>query len=371
MGIESKIQVKTGTQKYPIFIGTDLLRKTGMVLREEGLTGKALIVTNPKLSGLYLKPLVSSLEQAGFSHQVVIIPDGEEYKSLAQIERVYDTAASFRLERSSLLIALGGGVIGDLTGFAASTYLRGVKFIQIPTTLLAQVDSSVGGKVAVNHWEGKNLIGAFHQPTAVITDLKVLDTLEGREFKSGLAEIIKAGLIGDPALFRYLLTQSEEIKKRSTNALLEIIRKACLFKAQVVEEDEFEKGRRVILNYGHTIGHALEVETSYGVYRHGEAVAIGMAGAALIGELTGLSQPGVWEQTIEILTLYGLPVELPEISAEMLLERMNLDKKVKNQKIRWIITPELGEVVIKDNLPSNIIIEALCRMGAIRGGLGE
>ncbi len=370
MGMEAKIQVKAGTHKYPIFLGTDLLRNTGKILRKEGLTGKALVVTNPKLSGLYLKNIISSLEQAGFSHQVVIIPDGEEYKSLAQIERVYDAAASFRLERSSLLVALGGGVIGDLTGFAASTYLRGVKFIQIPTTLLAQVDSSVGGKVGVNHREGKNLIGAFYQPTVVITDLKVLDTLEEREFKSGLAEIIKAGLIGDPALLRYLLAQNGEIKKHSTNALLEIIRKACLFKAQVVEEDEFEKGRRAILNYGHTIGHALEVETGYGVYRHGEAIAIGMAGAALIGDLTGLSQPGVWEQTMEILKIYSLPVELPEISAEMLLERMNLDKKVKNQRIRWVITPELGEAVIKDNLPPNIIIEALCRMGAIRGGLG-
>lgn len=371
MGIETKFQVKARAKEYPIFLGTDLLRKTGMILRKEGLTGKALVVTNSKLSGLYLKPLVGSLEQAGFSHQVVIIPDGEEYKSLAQVEKVYDAAAAFRLERSSLLIALGGGVIGDLTGFAASTYLRGVKFIQIPTTLLAQVDSSVGGKVGVNHREGKNLIGAFYQPAIVITDLKVLDTLEGREFKSGLAEIIKAGLIGDPDLFRYLLTQSEKVKKRSTSALLEIIRKACLFKAQVVEEDEFELGRRAILNYGHTIGHALEVETGYGVYRHGEAVAIGMAGAALIGELVGISRPGVWEQTMELLKLYGLPVEIPGIPAERLFGRMALDKKVKKGEIRWVLTPKLGEAVIKDKLPPEIILEALCRMGAIGGGLSS
>ena len=368
MGVERRLRVKAGLQEYPIFLGTDLLNKTGEILKKEGLVEKVLVVTNPRVSELYLDSLLKGLEQEGFSQQVVVIPDGEKYKRLDQVEKVYDTAVSFRLERSSVMVALGGGVIGDLTGLAAATYLRGVKFVQIPTTLLAQVDSSIGGKVAVNHRAGKNLIGAFYQPSVVITDLKVLNTLEEREFKTGLAEIIKAGLIGDQALYEYLLTQSAAVKGRSTEALLEIIEKSCLFKAQVVEEDVFEKGRRAILNYGHTIGHALEAETNYTLYRHGEAVAIGMVGAVLISQELRLCQPKVREQTLALLELYDLPQKLPGISVEKIIARMALDKKVKNGKLRLILTTGIGEAVLKDDLQLEMIARILCQMGASRGG---
>ena len=367
MGIERELRVKAGTQEYPIFLGTDLLVKSGKLLQAEGLKEKVLVVTNPTVAGLYLDLLLQGLQREGFKPQVVMIPDGEEYKQLAQLEQVYDAAVAARLERDSTIMALGGGVIGDLAGLAAATYLRGVQFVQVPTTLLSQVDSSIGGKVAVNHREGKNLIGAFYQPRVVISDLNVLSTLDEREFKSGLAEIIKAGLIGDPVLYDLLLTEKAAIKARAADALLSVIELACRFKARVVEADLFEHGGRAVLNYGHTIGHALEAETAYSDYRHGEAVAIGMRGAAFLSEELGLCPPEISRKTTELLQIYNLPQNLPEIPAARLLARMEMDKKIKEGKLRFVLTKGIGEAVLKDDLQPELLTKVLWRLGAGRG----
>lgn len=367
MGVERELRVKAGAQEYPLYLGTDLLVQSGKLLKAEGLKGKVLVVTNPKVGGLYLDLLTKGLEREGFTSQVVMIPDGEEFKCLAQLERVYDAAAASRLERDSVVVALGGGVIGDLAGLGAATYLRGVQLVQVPTTLLAQVDSSIGGKVAVNHREGKNLIGAFYQPRVVISDLNVLPTLEEREYKSGLGEIIKAGLIGDSALYRFLLEENAAVKARSVDALLRIIESACRFKARVVEDDLFELGARAILNYGHTIGHALEAETAYSHYRHGEAVAVGMGGAALLSKELGLCSPEVCGRTNELLQIYNLPQTLPEIPAERILARMEMDKKIKDGKLRLVLTKGIGEAVIKDDLRPELITRVLSQLGARKG----
>jgi len=367
MGIERELRVKAGAEEYPIFLGTGLLAGSGRLLRAAGLKEKVLVVTNPKVGGLYLEPLLKGLEQEAFRPQVVMIPDGEEYKQFAQLERVYDAAVEARLERDSAIIALGGGVIGDLAGLAAATYLRGVQFVQVPTTLLAQVDSSIGGKVAVNHREGKNLIGAFYQPRVVISDLNVLSTLDEREYKSGLAEIIKAGLIGDPELYHLLVAESDAVKARAAGVLLWIIELALRFKARVVEADLFEHGLREILNYGHTIGHALEAETNYSAYRHGEAVAIGMRGAALLSEELGLCPPEVSRKTTELLAIYNLPHSLPAIPAGRLLARMKMDKKIKGGKLRFVLTKGIGEAILKADLQPELLTKVLWQLGAGKG----
>lgn len=362
-----RLHVDLGARSYEILIGPGLLEKSGEILRQRGIAGKALVVTNPTVGRLYLEVVAESLREAGFTVRSLLIPDGEEYKALSQVERVYDEGVNFRLERGSLMVALGGGVIGDLTGFAAATFLRGVKFVQIPTTLLAQVDSSVGGKVAVNHRDGKNLIGAFYQPAVVIADLRTLETLDEREFKSGLAEIIKAGLIRDASLFTCLEERAGEIKARETPVLTDIIYRACQIKVEVVEADEFDAGVREILNYGHTIGHALEAETGYTQYRHGEAVAVGMLGAAVVGEMAGYVAPGVKERIAALLQDYGLPLEIPGIPAERLLNRMSMDKKVRQERIRFILPAEIGKVIVVDDLPREMILRALRRLGASGG----
>ena len=361
-----RMEITADAEAYPLYLGSGLLAQAGAILREEGLAGKVLVVTNPTVGALYLAVVVKGLEEAGFAVQTVTIPDGEAYKRLDQLTKVYDAAAVGCLERDSVVLALGGGVIGDLAGFAAATYLRGVRLVQVPTSLLAQVDSSIGGKVAVNHREGKNLIGSFYQPSVVLSDLEVLGTLNEREFKTGLAEIIKAGLIGDCDLDAFLRTHSTVVRERQPEALLEIIARACAFKAQVVTEDVRERGRRAILNYGHTIGHALEAETGYAVYRHGEAVAIGMAAAAAISVEMGLAAPDLNQATIEILQLYDLPTTIEEgISAEQLVARMAWDKKVKDGHPRLVLSPKIGDVVVKDDVPTEVILPVLRRMGAV------
>lgn len=360
-----RIEIKAGAEAYPLYLGCGLLAQAGAILREEGLAGKVLVVTNPTVGALYLSVVVDGLEKAGFTVQTVTIPDGEAYKRLDQLTKVYDAAAAGCLERDSVVLALGGGVIGDLAGFAAATYLRGVKLVQVPTTLLAQVDSSIGGKVAVNHREGKNLIGSFYQPSVVLSDLEALSTLNGREYKTGLAEIIKAGLIGDQVLDGFLRQQSMAIRERQPEALLEIISRACAFKAMVVAEDVREQGRRAILNYGHTIGHALEAETGYTFYRHGEAVAIGMVAAAEISVALGLATPELNRATLELIELYDLPTTIPQIPVEKLMARMAWDKKVKNGHLRLVLSPGIGQVLVEEDVPPEVIRSVLQRMGAV------
>ena len=360
-----RMEIKAETDTYPLYLGSGLLARAGAILREVGLAGKVLVVTNPTVGALYLGVMVKALAAAGFDVQTVTIPDGEVYKCLDQLTRVYDAAAAGCLERDSMILALGGGVIGDLAGFAAATYLRGVRLVQVPTSLLAQVDSSIGGKVAVNHREGKNLVGSFYQPSVVLSDLDALTTLNEREFKTGLAEIIKVGLIGDSTLDAFLREHSAAVRRRAPEALMEIIARACAFKAQVVTEDVRERGRRAILNYGHTIGHALEAVTGYTVYRHGEAVAIGMAAAAAISVAQGLATPELSRATLEVLALYDLPATIPGIPAEQLLARMAWDKKVKDGRPRLVLSPRIGEAVVKDDVPPEVILAVLRRMGAV------
>jgi len=360
-----RLTVELGDRSYDIIINPGVLSESGRLLREKGLEGKALVVTNPTVARFYLVPLMKSLTEAGFAATAVKVPDGEKYKTLTQVKRIYDRAADLRLERTSVMIALGGGVIGDLTGLAAATYLRGIRFVQAPTTLLAQVDSSVGGKVGVNHCEGKNLVGAFYQPAVVLSDPMTLKTLAEREIRSGLAEVIKAGLIRDATFVAYLSARAGEIKDRPLDILSEVIYRACTVKARVVEEDEKENALRAILNYGHTVGHALEAETGYRVFRHGEAVALGMVGATVVSELLGLCPPGVREKTVALLKKYNLPVATDKkYSAENLYRRMFLDKKVRREKIRFVLPREIGEVFVRQEIPRDIILQALRRLGA-------
>lgn len=367
--MEKRLRVELGKRSYDLLIGAGLLKRSGEILLKYGFSGKALVVTNPKVGGLYASDLIGALKKAGFETVLVTIPDGEEYKTLSQVERIYEAAAALKMERESLLIALGGGVIGDTAGFAAATYLRGVRFIQVPTTLLAQVDSSLGGKVAVNRPEGKNLVGSFYQPSLVLSDLLTLDTLEEREYRAGMAEALKAGLIGKTGLFRYLVDRAPEIKERRTASLAEVIYQACQIKLRVVEEDEFEGGLREILNYGHTIGHALEVETGYREYRHGEAVAVGIVGAAILSEKAGCATSQVREETIHLLRLYGLPEKIQSaLKGESLWSRMTLDKKVKEGRVRFVLPIEVGQVVVREDLPKELILETLHLLGADRGG---
>jgi 3-dehydroquinate synthase len=365
LAVEERLQIKAGSEEYPLIIGTGLLARTGKILKEVGLGGKILVVTNPTVAALYLAVVEKALQDAGFTVSTVLIPDGEAYKCQSELVRVYDAAVASRLERDSVVLALGGGVIGDLAGFAAATYLRGIRLVQVPTTLLAQVDSSIGGKVAVNHREGKNLIGAFYQPAVVISDLAVLATLDRREFKTGLAEIIKVGLIGDRELDHFLRRERAAVWRLQTTALVEIIRRACSFKARIVNADVREEGCRALLNYGHTIGHALEAETGYTMYRHGEAVAIGMVGAAALSVDLGLAHSDLYRATLELIQAYDLPTAIPGLSAAKLVARMALDKKVKNSEVRFILTPAVGEALIKEGIPPERIYPVLYRLGAV------
>lgn len=367
MNCLKSIRVDLGARSYEILIGPGLLSESGEILRSIGIRGKVLIVTNPKVGALYLSSLRDGLKAAGFEVESITIPDGETYKSLAQVERVYEAAVGMRLERSSTIVALGGGVIGDLAGFAAATYLRGVNFVQAPTTLLAQVDSSVGGKVAVNHRHGKNLIGAFYQPRVVITDLSTLHTLDERDYISGMAEIIKAGLIKDHRLCRLLAENDTAIRDQDLETLAEVIAAACSIKADVVEADEFEGGIREILNYGHTIGHALEAETGYEEYRHGEAVAIGMHGAACLGVLMGICPPELLETTVSLLEKYKLPTRISGLSKEKLIARMSWDKKVSGGALRFVLPVAVGRVKTVVAPPHDLLLKALALTGANGG----
>ncbi|MEK7773341.1 MAG: 3-dehydroquinate synthase, partial [Deltaproteobacteria bacterium] len=273
------IRVELGQRSYPIHIERGLLSSIGTRLNDLGFKGRAAVVTNPRVGGLYAKAVCGALEAAGVVPAVITVPDGEEYKTLKEASKVYDGLIERMMERSSPVIALGGGVIGDLAGFVAATYLRGVPFIQIPTTLLAQVDSSVGGKTAVNHPKGKNLIGAFYQPRAVFIDPDALKTLDAREMRAGLAEVIKYGVIWDEGFFSFLEKNAEKLLTPG-DELITAIEMSCRIKAEVVGLDETESGLRSILNFGHTFAHAIEALSGYGTFKHGEAVAIGMHMAA-------------------------------------------------------------------------------------------
>jgi 3-dehydroquinate synthase len=318
-----------------------------------------LVVTNPVINKLYGKTLSEGLQNAGLEMECVEIPEGETHKTLQDAQTVYDHLIQNQYDRNTLLVALGGGVIGDLTGFIAATFLRGVPYVQVPTTLLSQVDSSVGGKTAVNHPQGKNLIGAFYQPQLVAIDLDTLSSLPADEFRAGMAEIIKYGVIEDPKLFAFLEKNSEKILAQDTECLEQIIETSCAIKAKVVERDERESSYRMVLNFGHTIGHAVEALTDYSQFKHGEAIAIGMIYAAKLSCQLGQCPREVVQRIESLVKQYGLPSRLPEFSADEYIQTMYRDKKAHDRNIRFILVKDIGRVEIVDRVAEADIQKAL------------
>jgi 3-dehydroquinate synthase len=354
------LTVALGKRGYPIHIGRALLTGIGNLLPRTR-SGRAVVVTNPVVAAFHLDPLQKGLERAGMRHDVIVVPDGEAHKDWAALYEIHTRLLELKAERSTMLIALGGGVIGDLAGFAAATYQRGMPLVQIPTTLLAQVDSSVGGKTAVNHPLGKNMIGAFYQPSAVIIDSATLSTLPDREYTSGLAEVVKYGAIRSPGLFAWLESNVELLRGRDGAALTQAIHESCRIKAEIVAADEREMGERALLNFGHTFGHAIEVGTGYGTWLHGEAVAAGMV---LAGELsvrvTGM-RPTENERLRRLLSRFGLPVDPPALGCDRYLELMARDKKVEAGKLRLVLLEALGRATIHTDVPLTELRALLAR----------
>jgi len=330
------ISVNLGDRSYPIVIGRDLLDGNFDLSRYVS-SNDCLVVSNETVAPLYLERLRPNL--AGCDVNTICIPDGESYKTVATLQTILDELVSSGANRDTTLVALGGGVVGDIAGFAAACYMRGVGFLQVPTTLLAQVDSSVGGKTGVNHEKGKNLIGAFHQPDLVLIDTDTLQTLPPREFSAGLAEVIKHAAICDLEFFAWLESNMEELRNQNPEALAHAIQRCCAIKAQVVAEDERESGRRAILNFGHTFGHAIENSLGYGEWLHGEAVAAGMIMAA---KLSGIEDAAV-QRLSGLVAAAGLPTDPPSIKRERWLDTMGLDKKVQNRRLRFVLLGSLGE----------------------------
>jgi len=355
------VQVPLGKRSYSILIGQELLARVGPQCRGLGLGTRCAVISDSNVAPLHAKPVIRSLARAGFEPALVCVPSGERSKFLKVIERCCDQLAAHRLERQSFIVALGGGVVGDLAGFLAATYLRGLAWVQVPTTLLAQVDSSVGGKVGVNLKAGKNLVGAFHQPRLVLCDLDALDSVPKREFRAGLAEVIKYGIIYDAPLFRRLERDMAKLLAREPDALAPVVARCCEIKAEVVAQDETESGRRAILNFGHTIGHALEAISGYGKYLHGEAIAIGQVAAArLSATRQGLSESEV-ERIRRLFVAVGLPTRLRLTSAqrEKLVRAMQLDKKVSGGEIKFVLARRIGEVIWGQPVPTPLIERVL------------
>lgn len=332
-------------RSYDIVIENGVLDTAGSFIKELGFSGKCVVVTNPTVGALYYERLKKTLVSSGLEPLLIEVGDGEEFKTLNVAGEIFDSLISARVERSTPIIALGGGVVGDMAGFVAASYLRGVPYIQIPTTLLSQVDSSVGGKTAVNHPGGKNLIGAFYQPKIVIIDPLVLKTLDDRQFKSGLGEVIKYGIIYDKDFFDYLVSNSDDIYNFG-KSLIEVIKRSCLIKAEIVSLDERESGIRAILNLGHTFGHAIESLTDYKGVAHGEAVAIGMSLAADFAVHLKVASPDCAAAIKDGLSGLKLMTDPPEgLKISAMIEVMSVDKKVKDGNIYFILPNELGKVV--------------------------
>ena len=367
-----KIIVELGDRSYPIYAGNDLLGK-GNLLLENVSSKQIMIVSNTTVAPLYLETVMQALQGMALQGQAaegleinsVILPDGEQYKTLDAVNDIITALLDKRYGRNSCLVALGGGVIGDITGFAAACYQRGIDYIQIPTTVLAQVDSSVGGKTGVNHAAGKNMIGAFHQPRAVIADIGVLDTLNSREVSAGLAEVVKYGLIRDEKFFDWLEENIEQLLNREPEALAYIIEQSCKNKAAVVAEDERESGIRAILNLGHTFGHAIETGLGYGEWLHGEAIALGMLMAADLSHRLGWITEEVIERIKQMLVKLNLPVALPDdLDPGKMRELMSVDKKAKDGVLFLILLKGIGEAVVTDEFDEDLLMETLHHFSA-------
>ncbi|MEK8018049.1 MAG: 3-dehydroquinate synthase [Candidatus Parabeggiatoa sp.] len=351
------LQVDLGARSYPIYIGQALLGDAKLIAPY--VKGQqVLVVTNETVAPLYLEKTLSAF--ANYQTAYVILPDGEKYKTLEILNPIFETLLKRHFDRQTTLVALGGGVVGDITGFAAAAYQRGVPFIQIPTTLLAQVDSSVGGKTGVNHALGKNMIGAFHQPTSVVIDINTLQTLDDRQLSAGLAEVIKYGLINDLAFFEWLENHATDLLARDPQTLSHAIAQSCQDKATLVAEDERENGRRALLNLGHTFGHAIETGMGYGQVLHGEGVAIGMVLAAQMSARLGWIKEADVSRAMALIEKIGLPTRLPEaMTTDQMLALMQVDKKVRQGKIRLVLLEKLGQAIITDDYDPKVLNETL------------
>jgi 3-dehydroquinate synthase len=356
-----KIDVTLGQNSYSVYIGSGILNQTGLKLKELGLNDKAIIITNPVVKRLYSTCLRQCLIDAGYKTTILEVPDGEEYKSLESAGKLYHQLTEFGAERSTPILALGGGVIGDLAGFVAATYMRGVPLVQLPTTLLAQGDSSIGGKTAVNHGQLKNEIGAFYQPRVTISDIAMLKTIPQEELTSGLCEVIKHAVIKDEQFFVYLEKNLDLIKALDDNVLEAIVTKSVQIKAEVVESDEKDMGLRNILNFGHTVGHAVESVSNFKI-GHGQAVAIGMVAASKIAvELDKMDSENV-TRLGKLLKRAGLMTKLPQVEVKKIMQAMQYDKKVQSGKIRFILPESIGEVFISDDVSPAIVEKVLMEM---------
>jgi 3-dehydroquinate synthase len=352
------LTVGLADRSYSIYIGSDLLGHAELLLSHIPRK-KAAVVTNTTVAPLYLELLRTVLQSHGIDTIPVILPDGEQYKNSETLGLIYDALLSHRCERNTPLIALGGGVIGDMTGYAAATYLRGVPFIQIPTTLLSQVDSSVGGKTGINHPLGKNMIGAFYQPKIVLADISTLNTLSDQELRAGIAEVIKYGLIRDLPFFEWLEQNMEKLLTRDADALQYAITRSCQNKAEVVAADERENGERALLNLGHTFGHAIETGMGYGAWLHGEAVAAGTIMAADLSRRLGWLSDNDVTRIRKLFERACLPVVAPALGVEKYMQLMGLDKKVVGGKIRFVLLKEVGNAVVSDNVEPELLRQTL------------
>ena len=352
------LTVDLGDRSYPIHIGAGLLDRADLILPHLAQK-RVAVVTNTTIAPLYLERLTSTLAAAGVAATPVVLPDGEAYKNWETLNLIFDALLTQRAERKTTLIALGGGVIGDMTGFAAACYQRGMPFIQIPTTLLSQVDSSVGGKTGINHPLGKNMIGAFYQPKLVLADTDTLKTLPARELSAGLAEVIKYGLIWDADFLAWLEANMDKLRALDPAAIAHAIYRSCEIKAQVVGQDEREGGIRAILNLGHTFGHAIETGMGYGNWLHGEAVAAGMVLAAQSSQRMGWLTEADVARTRALIRAAGLPDVAPDLGVATWLDYMGHDKKVEGGKLRFVLLKKLGEAVVTGDVPADVLNDVL------------
>jgi len=352
--------VETATQSYPIFVGYGLLDKLGEKMKQAALSGTATIISDENVFSLYGSKVGGILKDAGFTVNSFVVPAGEETKSMDYAIKIYDFLVEHRAERDDIIIALGGGMVGDLAGFIAATFLRGMPWIQVPISLVAMVDASIGGKVGINHPEGKNLIGAFYQPNLVLADCQTLTTLPKRELTSGWAEVIKHGMILDAEFVQFLESNVNRLTELEPELLTRAIACSAAIKAQVVNQDEKEReGKRTILNYGHTIAHGLEAATQYKRFLHGEAVAIGMAGAAKLSQHLGLLSSDAVERQQSLLQKFDLPTGFSGLDLTEITRAMELDKKTKEKAIRWVLLQDIGKVIIRSDVPQQDVLAVL------------
>jgi shikimate kinase/3-dehydroquinate synthase len=358
-GADLACMVETETASYPVFVGWGILDRLREKMKATGLSGTANIISDETVFPIYGARIKKILGKAGFAVNCCVVPPGEASKNIAQAVQIYDFLIERRVERNDVIVALGGGMIGDLAGFVAATFLRGLPWVQVPTSLIAMTDASIGGKVAIDHPLGKNLIGAFHQPRLVLADVKTLTTLPQHELISGWAEVIKHGLILDAGFLQLIEDKTEDLIKLKPDITAKVIARSTAIKCQVVSEDERETGRRIILNYGHTIAHGIEAASKYERFLHGEAVAIGMMGAARLSHRLGLLSQNALERHKALLQKFGLPTDCSGVPLSDVLAAMELDKKVRGKVIQWVLLEEIGKAIIRSDIPAREVSSVL------------